>query len=294
MTRPHAAPAPAPDHWWWSQVSEHAAETHHATLRDARVHYRRWSGDGPLLLFVHGFRGHTHWWDWIAPSFATDHEVVAIDLSGMGDSDWRAAYEEECFADDVLGLIEHLGRPATVIGHSFGGTQLLRACARDSTAGVSRIARGIVVDTWVRVLDEPPYTPSTRARETGPYPDFETARSRFRLNPVQPVADAAMLEHIARHSVRTRDGLWQWKFDPKLEGTFIRDPRSLLRSIETPLDIVHGEHSRVMTRERAEACVGLLRHGRGPVTIPAARHHMMFDQPVALVATLRALRALRR
>jgi pimeloyl-ACP methyl ester carboxylesterase len=146
----------------------------------------------------------------------------------------------------------------------------------------------------VRVQDEPPYVPSTRAREAGPYPDFETARSRFRLNPVQPVADLRMLEHLARHSVRTRDGLWQWKFDPDLQGSFIQDPRSLLRRIGIPLDVIYGEQSSVMTRERAAACVAALPHGRGPVAIPAARHHMMFDHPVALVATLRALLAQRR
>ena len=265
------------------------------TLRGTRIHYRRWGSEkGPLLLFVHGFRGHTHWWDWIAPSFAGDYEVVAIDLSGMGDSEWRAVYEEDCFARDILDLIEHLGHPATVIGHSFGGTQLLRACAIDAGSDRPRIQHGIVVDTWVRVLGEAPYAPSNRSRETGPYVDFETARSRFRLNPPQAVADAGMLEHIARHSVRTRDGLWQWKFDPNLQAAFIQDPHALLQRIRIPLDIVHGGSSSVMTRERARACVKVLPHGRGPITIPGAHHHMMFDQPVALVAALRALLADRK
>lgn len=265
------------------------------TLRGARIHYRRWAGDGgPLLVLAHGFRGHTHWWDWIAPAFAGEHDVVALDFSGMGDSDWRPAYEDACFATDLLELIQHLDAPATVIGHSFGGTQLLRACAIEGASTRPRIRHAVVVDSWVRLLDEPPYTPSGRARDIGPYPDFETARSRFRLNPVQPVADEGMLEHIARHSVRTRDGLWQWKFDPNLHSTFVHDPLAMLRRIQVPVDIVYGESSSVVTPERARACVTALRYGRGPVAIPGAGHHMMFDQPTALVAALRALLAQQR
>jgi pimeloyl-ACP methyl ester carboxylesterase len=32
-----------------------------------------------------------------------------------------------------------------------------------------------------------------------------------------------------------------------------------------------------------------LRHGRGPIVIPSAYHHVPVDQPLALAATLRAL-----
>ena len=281
--------------WWWSQASEHPTTSHTVSLRGARLHYRRWTGSqGPLLLFVHGFRGHTHWWDWIAPSFASDFDVVALDLSGMGDSEWRPVYTDECFAEDILGLVEHLARPAIVVGHSFGGTQLLRACALDSASSRPHIEHAIVVDSWVRVRDESPPPPSVRSREIGPYPDFETARSRFRLNPVQPVTDETMMDHLARHSVRSRDGHWQWKFDPALQASWPQDAQAMLRRIDVPVDIVYGEASSVVTRDKAQACVDALARARGPVAIPQARHHMMFDQPIALVATLRALLATRR
>jgi pimeloyl-ACP methyl ester carboxylesterase len=295
LTRLLTTPPHGHDAWWRAQNTGSASVSHTVTLRGTRIHYRSWSDQkGPLLLFVHGFRGHTHWWDWIAPSFAGHYDVVALDLSGMGDSEWRAVYEEDCFARDVLELVEHLDRPATVIGHSFGGTQLLRASAIDAASARPRIRHGIVVDTWVRVRGEAPHAPSSRARETGPYPDFETAFSRFRLNPRQAVADPGMLEHIARHSVRRHDGLWHWKFDPHLQAAFIQNPHALLQRIRIPVDIVHGGLSSIMTRERADACVEVLPHGRGPVTIPGAHHHMMFDQPIALVATLRALLADRK
>ena len=266
-------------------------------LRGSRVHYRVWSqGVGPLLLLVHGFRGHTHWWDWIAPAFRAEYDVLALDLSGMGDSEWRPTYEPDTYARDILGLVETLGvGPALVVGHSFGGGSLLRACAIDSSHGrAPRIGQAIVVDSWVRLTGHPMPPGSARPGVGGPYKDFETARRRFRLSPVQDVADPAMLDYLARHSMRQTDEGWRWKFDPNLPSPDHRDMADVLRRISTPVDIVYGELSSIVDRRRAEACVEALQRGRGPVAVPRAKHHLMFDQPLAFIAALRALLATRR
>ena len=54
------------------------------------IHYLSW-GDPelPALLLIHGGAAHAHWWSHIAPAFLPDFRVVAIDLSGHGDSDRR-------------------------------------------------------------------------------------------------------------------------------------------------------------------------------------------------------------
>jgi pimeloyl-ACP methyl ester carboxylesterase len=281
--------------WSWRGATERTAASEYVHLRGADIHYRVWStGVGSPLLFVHGFRGHSHWWDWIAPSFADAFDVVAIDLSGMGESDWRASYADDCFARDILGLVDHLDRgPATVVGHSFGGGSLLRACALEAEPGSApKIEHAIVVDTWVHLpgQPDPPVAPPGPGRQ---YPDFESAKQRFRLAPPQPVADPGMLDHLAVHSLRQVDGTWRWKFDPNMSGSGIRDGRAMLRRIGIPVDIVYGEASAIVDRERAQSCVAELRNGRGPIEIPAGQPHLMLDQPVALIATLRALLATR-
>jgi len=78
-----------------------------------------------------------------------------------------------------------------------------------------------------------------------------------------------------------------------MHGSGIRDGRALLRRIGIPVDIVYGEVSVIVDRARAEAVVAELSHGRGPIEIPSGRHHLMLDEPVALIATLRALLATR-
>ena len=270
-----------------------AATGHNVELRGGRVHYRAWSrGAGPLLLLVHGFRGHSHWWDWIAPAFAADYDVVALDLSGMGDSDWRREYEPDTFALDILGLIEHLqAGPAIVVGHSFGGGSLLRACALDAREAPERhIGHAIVVDSWIRLAGHPMPAERGRVGAGGPYADFETARRRFRLSPLQIVADPAMLDYLARCSLRETPEGWRWKFDPSLPMPESRDSRDTLGRVQVPVDIVYGESSSIVNQELAAACVAALPRGRGPVVVPGA-HHMMFDRPLAFIATLRSLLA---
>jgi pimeloyl-ACP methyl ester carboxylesterase len=289
-TAPESA-SPGRDPWWQRQVRACAGTSHFAEINGSRLHYLRWSeGRGPPLVFVHGFRGHAHWWDWIAPSFAHDYDVVALDLSGMGDSSWRAQYDRPLFAQDILGLIDHLGDPALVVGHSFGGTSLIHACAVDSeTSSQPRIDHAIVIDSWIRFPDDPVYKPG-QLRPGQTYGDFESARSRFRLVPAQAVAEPSMMDHLARHSLCEVDGRWHWKFDPAMrEFSPINNGPELLQRVRTPLDIVYGGTSSIVNRERAKRCVDRLAHGRGPFEIPDGGHHMMFDQPEALVATIDVL-----
>jgi pimeloyl-ACP methyl ester carboxylesterase len=87
------------------------------------------AGDGakgrrPVLL-VPGFTGSKE--DFIAvvaPLAAAGRQVVAIDQRGQYESaaaDDPSAYELDALAADVLAVIDHLGAPAHLVGHSFGG-----------------------------------------------------------------------------------------------------------------------------------------------------------------------------
>ena len=76
-------------------------------VQGATINFQQW-GDpkNQGLVLVHGTGAHSHWWDFIAPLFIDQYEVVALDLSGMGDSDHRKNYNSELFAKEILAVAE--------------------------------------------------------------------------------------------------------------------------------------------------------------------------------------------
>ena len=78
--------------WFWDAV-ETKPERGALEVQGANVNFFSWSEEGPGLFFVHGHNAHAGWWDFIAPFFKSHYKVVASDLSGMGDSDHRDAYD---------------------------------------------------------------------------------------------------------------------------------------------------------------------------------------------------------
>ena len=172
---------------------------------------------GPGLLFIHGMNAHSRWWDFIAPQFAGEYRVAAMDLTGMGDSDFRYEYDPATYAREIAGVLDALdfGPDSIVVAHSFGGYMSVKA----ANLFPDRFAALVLVDSGIRHPDEPmPDRPPMGGRAKL-YPDRETALARFRLQPPQPCENQYILDYIARHSLMPADGGWTWKFDDDLLDT---------------------------------------------------------------------------
>jgi pimeloyl-ACP methyl ester carboxylesterase len=253
----------------------------------ADIRFRAWGdedSDKPVALLIHGYRGHSHWWDWVAPLLTKHYRPIALDFSGMGDSGRRPRYDGATFIDDLLCVVDHLdARRVIGIGHSFGGCVLLRACAKRATAFESLV----IIDSRVRfpdIADQFVRMPSVRRP---PIPDFTEASARFRLLPKQPVSYPQLLQHVAGHSLREVVGGWAWKFDPNLPLAPVElDDSDMLRSIVVPVSYIHAERSQVVDNVMAQRIVSELRYASGPYVIPFAHHHVMFDKPSELVGVL--------
>lgn len=260
-------------------------------LGGRRLHYLEWGEQhtaGPTLLLVHGFRAHAHWWDGIAPVLAARFRVIAMDLSGMGDSDHRHEYPAHYASQDIVDLIDRTVAGSVIgIGHSFGGSRLLRACVNRPDL----FLRLIICDSFILLkgANVPQDTVNTSGKRF--YPDLQTALSRYRLVPEQRGSHPQILDNIARHSVRQEPSGWCWKFDLGLPRGIRHEERGecLLPQVRRPVDVVFGECSQIVDKAMAERAVQLLPFGHGPFQIPDAQHHMMIDQPQAMIATLNRL-----
>lgn len=88
------------------------------------LHYVR-QGQGPLLLFLHGFPEFWYSWRHQLDYFAERYTCVALDMRGYNDSDKPTgidAYRLEVLVEDVRGAIAALGYDrAVLVGHDWGG-----------------------------------------------------------------------------------------------------------------------------------------------------------------------------
>ncbi len=80
-------------------------------------------GDGPSLVFTHGWANDRSVWTPIADDLAGDHSVTTWDLRGHGESDTPPPgnYSRQHALGDMNAVVDDTDRPAVLIGHSLGG-----------------------------------------------------------------------------------------------------------------------------------------------------------------------------
>lgn len=279
---------------WFDRTVAVEPESAFVEVEGARIHYLRWGQRSrPGLLLVHGNAAHAYWWSFIAPFLALEYNVAAMDLSGMGDSEWRKDYSMEMFVSEQLAVCEAagmfaVGEPPIIVAHSFGGfvTMLTGALHGDRLAGT------VIVDSPVNPPDRPGGPPKRVIKPHHIYPTMAAALARFRLMPPQTCDNLYLVDWVGRRSLKAVEGGFTWKFDPAIWQRFsIGDTAARLKAIKCRIAIFRGENSILMPPEIGEYMFNLLGRAAPVVTIPEAQHHVMLDQPLALVAALRALLA---
>jgi pimeloyl-ACP methyl ester carboxylesterase len=281
--------APVADDWVQRMIDT-PGRSGHLRSGDHVTHYLEWGdpSNARVLLLLHGFRGHAHWWDFVAPWFAQEYRVIAIDFGGMGDSSSRLKYSRSDFVEEVHATLEMIGpKEVTLVGHSFGG----RISVFVAHEYPQLLKRALIIDTNIGFADQPLRTRFMQ-RPKKVYPDLATACARFRFVPDEPQILPRIMQHLAAHSIKRQADGFTWKFDEKPVGSVGWEQVAegeLLKDIELPMDFIAGEFSEVVPPALAQRIGKALRNGRGPIVIPSAYHHVPVDQPLALVAAMRAL-----
>lgn len=263
-------------------------------MSGCRISYWRWGPAGrPGVVLVHGGGAHAHWWDHVAPWLvAPNRSVVAIDLSGHGDSGDRPSYSLDRWAEEILAVARHAGIEGAPVlaGHSLGGWSTVVAAAEQSAA----VAALILMDC--RIIDPegeapPPEPPEPAERRTQRarrvYPRLEDALARYRPEPAQEDNLPFVIDYLAATSACEVEGGWSWKFDPAVLQQR-RPGREALHRVSCPVAILRGERG-LVTEEIINATVAALPGRAVVVDIPLAGHHLMLDQPLSLITALRAV-----
>lgn len=296
---------------WFSEALGHAPERSFHEVLGAPIEALSWGEVGrPGLLLMHGKMAHADWWSFIAPFFARSHRVTALSFGGMGGSGWRATYDIATMAQEALAVAHatglHAGGHAPVaVGHSFGGfVGLQLAHSRGNELGGL-----VIIDTPLMSREQraarrhPSLRDAFVPRPTRVHADLGQALARFRFAPPQPCENVFIADHIARTSLKPAPleaaaaggdagpmG-WTWRFDPHVGGIHPGDPARSLREAGCPVALLWGAESALVLPEVAAYMASLAPAGTPLIEIPGARHHVMVDQPLALVSALRALLA---
>lgn len=273
--------------WFWEAIDT-KPESGFVDVEGSDINYLYWSEAGnPPLLFVHGHNAHAHWWDFIAPSYKDDYYTVALDLSGMGDSDHRDEYSAEMYAREILAVADHcnMGAETILVSHSFGGVMSIKAVAQNP----DRFKGLILLDSGVKHPDDVKPAEPERLARAKLYPTSEIARSRFRLQPPQQCENQYIVDHIARNSVEYIDEGFGWKFDEEQRSRMkaITDLEDDFKAITAKCALIYGADSESFSAKSAAYMKELLPHLE-VTELADAQHHLFLDQPLTFMETLSA------
>ncbi len=273
---------------WFSWALEQKPSHHEIDVSGVRIRYRAWGTEGdPLIVLVHGGAANSSWWDHIGPHLADQHRVAAIDLAGHGDSDHLPEYSLEDWADQVKAVAQaESAEKPIVFGHSMGGFVSLTA-AREFGSELHGIA---VVDSPVRDMPAESriwFREKMAERPIRRTEDRASLVSRFRTIPTEDNQLEYVRRNIAEQSVQEFDDGWGWKFDRDIFMRSYMTPDEVAE-VNCEVALIRGERG-MATADIATDVLERL-GGRAPVTlILEAGHHIMLDQPVALIAVLQTL-----
>lgn len=243
------------------------------TVNGLRLHYLSWGAPArPPMILLHGIGRHAHTFDHIAPDFARDYHVIALDMRGHGDSAWSpdAAYLVEDFAKDLEAVIRELGlRRVTLHGNSTGG-RVAQVYAGLHPDNVERlVVEDVGPERPRNVADNFPRRVEREANGWASEDDLvKQLMAQNRRTPEPIVRNYALFG-----TKRRNDGRVVWKFDPNLVKGFIETELwQYVSKITSPTIYVLGGASPIVPAETAARLKATLPNCE-IVTMPGLGHY---------------------
>jgi len=237
--------------------------------------------DKPALLIAHGLYGSARNWGVIAKRLSNEREVIAVDMRNHGNSDWQDTHTYPDLAGDLAEVVEHIGAPMDILGHSMGGkASMLLALTRPD-----------LVNTLV-VAD---IAPVTYTHTQMPYVDAMQSVDLSRVEKrsdgaalLTPVVDDPALVPFFLQSLDVAGRRWRLNLDvlrqdmsaiigfPEVSASFAGPTLFLTGGAS---DYVRPEHRDTIKQHFSKARF---------VSIPGAGHWLHAEKPREFEATVRA------
>ena len=262
------------------------------TCNGMNFHYLDWGNEGaPVVLLLHGLRGHCHSWDDVSARFCGDYRVLALDQRGRGETDWapRGDYSTDAFVADIEEFCYTLGiEQFTLVGHSMGGRNSMAFAGRNP----GMLEKLVIVDIGP---DIQPEGSARITRELVEVPqEFDSFDAQFEyMNQQNRFASEPVLRRRLRHASRELpNGKIVWRYDPEIRaqrrdgnGASPPDLWAPLANITCPTLLLRGTETDTVSLDVANRMVDALPDGR-LVHVDNAAHMVFEDNPEGFNAAL--------
>ena len=250
-----------------------------ATVNGQQLAYGDTGGDGPVVLLVHAFPFNSTMWQPQVDALGDRYRLITPDLTGFGGSDApedRSSYTMDAWADQLAGLLDHLGLDKVVLGGlSMGGYASFAFLRRHR----ERVSALILADT--RAEADPPEGIEKRTNQQGMVEREGTSGL------IDALVGALLSEDTRTNKPDVVDHVRKAMDNPAagfigaLEAMKGRpDSSDELASIDVPTLVIVGENDGVTPPDAARKIhehVG----GSRLVTIPSAGHISNLESPEA-------------
>jgi pimeloyl-ACP methyl ester carboxylesterase len=226
-----------------------------------KIHYAIY-GQGSPVVFLHGGLANTDYWGNQVPAVAAHHTVILIDSRGHGRSTRDARpYGYDLMADDVVAVLDFLKiEKADIVGWSDGGILGIDLALRhkDRVRRVFAFAANTVTSGVKEGVEKDPTFSAY----------IERAGHEYETHSATPKEYKAFVDQISK----------MWAEQPNWTD-------QQLKSIQTPILVVDGDHDEAIKREHTEYIAATI-PGAGLLILPNASHFAFLQDPALFNAAV--------
>ena len=245
------------------------------------------SNNQELVILLHGGGQTRHAWGETGKKLAeAGYHSVALDLRGHGDSEWHADgdYSIRAYKDDLVSIINEIGKPARLVGASLGGMASLLLAGDEINSDLCTALIMVDIGIYPDPVGSDRIVSFMLSGEGGFDSLEDVAKSISDYLPHRKKPKD--LEGLKKNLRLKDDGRYYWHWDPRFirrrpgsqdrEGYFDLQLKAA-EKVTIPTLLIRGALSDVVTMEDVDYFLSVISHAKF-VEIEKAAHMIAGDR----------------
>ena len=244
------------------------------------------SNNQELVILLHGGGQTRHAWGDTGKKLAeAGYHSVALDLRGHGDSEWHADgdYSIRAYKDDLVSIINEIGKPARLVGASLGGMASLVLAGDEINSDLCTALIMVDIGIYPDPVGSDRIVSFMLSGEKG-FDSLENVAKSI-SNYLPHRKKPKDLEGLKKNLRLKSDGRYYWHWDPRFirRRPGSRDRRyfdlqlKAAEKVTIPTLLIRGALSDVVTMEDVDYFLSVISHAKF-VEIEKAAHMIAGDR----------------